>query len=211
MKFVFATALLILISLNLNAQQFYLQGGGNVSSMNLETYNEAGEDVQSKVGFNIGLLSDVTSTGDLTIRTGLIFTQKGYKVDLAYLVGDGGKLLVSMNYFELPVLLTYNFLNINEYTVYGLTGPYVGLGLFGQAKFKTDNDTDSQTISWGNEDGDQFRRLDGGIIAGIGVSRSGISLQWSYNLGLVNTYPSPQDHNYDALHRYGSFSLIVAI
>jgi hypothetical protein len=81
--------------------------------------------------------------------------------------------------------------------IYGKFGPYVGIGLSGKVVNIIDYygagyfEASENDIEWGNNDEvDDFKRLDPGLTAGVGLEIHSLHLSIDYGLGLGDILPS---------------------
>ena len=195
---------------NVFAQKLYVQGGVNANTMHISGINNIydSQDINPRIGLNAALLADFPLIEGLYFETGLMFTSKGFRYDLSDWFGEG-VMIVRLNYFDVPFTLKKVIPLNEEIAVYGLAGPYVGFGLFGQAIFKFEGSSDSQTVRWGNGQADQYKRLNTGLKFGLGAELDLFSVQLDYNLGLTDVRTNPE--NYSEKHRYLQLSVLLPI
>jgi hypothetical protein len=176
-KLITFIAVVVLFTMNAKsfAQTFGVRAGLNVSNMLLKS-DENTADTKAKVGFQIGGTAEFEITEMFSFETGLFLSTMGYKYD-----GLMGDYTTNLLYLNVPLTgkARYELDNIN---LYGLFGPYIGLGLSGKYK----NDDDSEDVKWGSGDSDTFKRFDFGWIIGAGVEYKAFLAGLSYNLGLAN-------------------------
>lgn len=171
-------------------QSFGFKAGLNLSKQFAKD-NEANytADLKMKPGFNVGVTAEFPIADFISFETGLIFSTKGYKyseedVDFKY------KENLNMFYVDVPLTAKATF-ELGGVSIYGLLGPYVGMGIGGKLKwedsFLGETTKDSEKINWGSDaDNDDFKRLDFGLTFGAGVEISSFQVGLSYGLGLAN-------------------------
>ena len=140
----------------------------------------------SKVGFTVGVISDISIAESFTFQPSLNFTQKGSKFN----VSDGSESMESsqtLNYIELPLNFLYHAPAGKGKFFAGL-GPVVNYGISGTAKVKMGGESMSEDINFGsNEDEDDYKPFEfsGNILAGYEFS-NGVFVAANYNAGLSN-------------------------
>jgi len=130
MKKVFLTVLFmsLLLSSNLMAQtggHFGLKTGYNIGTQYGSTSSDTSSEVDSSArhGFTGGLLIYFPVTDSFGIQQEFLYTTKGSRQEVS--MNDLGITINSeynMNYFELPVVVRYNFANIYNVGIYGNAG-----------------------------------------------------------------------------------------
>ncbi len=174
------------------AQEYGVKAGLNLANMLVKDDNNTySDDFDMKLGFHVGVTAEFPLTELFSFETGLLLSQKGYKLEESW-GGETYEYTLTLNYLEIPLLgkATYD---LGGTAIYGQLGPYVGFGLTG--KFK-DEDED-QDVDWGSGDDDHYKRLDFGLNIGAGVQLNNITIGASYGLGLMNITP----------HDEGSFTV----
>ena len=140
----------------------------------------------SKVGFTVGAISDISIAENFTFQPGLNFTQKGSK----FTMEDGSESMEAtqtLNYIELPLHFLYNAPAGNGKFFAGL-GPVVNYGISGKAKVKMGGESMSEDVSFGsNEEEDDYKPFEfsGNVLAGYEFS-NGVFIAANYNAGLSN-------------------------
>src|SRR6185436_15021288 len=140
----------------------------------------------SKVGFTLGVISEISIAESFTFQPALNFTQKGSKFN----VNDGSESMESsqtLNYIELPLNFLYNAPAGKGKFFAGL-GPVVNYGISGKVKVKMGGESMSEDINFGsNEDEDDYKPFEfsGNVLAGYEFS-NGVFVAANYNAGLSN-------------------------
>lgn len=185
-------------STNLFGQEFGLKAGLNMSNALIKDNDQMySENFDSRFGFHVGATAEMPLTDMFSFQTGLLFSTKGYRSSEEF-SGLGITVTAESNldllYLEIPTTGKANF-DLGGAELYGVFGPSVGVGLSGTLKTEAVSGgstvTEEETIIWGsNEDTDDFRRLDFGLLFGAGVEIQGVEVGIDYNLGLANILPS---------------------
>jgi len=186
-KFLFII-LISLLCFQSYAQTFGIKGGLNLSNMLIESDGET-EDLKMNPGFHIGGIIDFQFTDLLSLETGIILDTKGFKFEDE---GSGYSYKEKLNlfYLDIPVVLKVSIDVGSSVKIFGVAGPYIGVGLTGKWKsveeYQGDEDTDEEKVDWGNTDDDHLKRFDYGLEFGAGVEIKAFLIGVSYDLGLAN-------------------------
>ncbi|KAA9340670.1 porin family protein [Adhaeribacter soli] len=186
-----------------------LKAGANISTFGYDFKDSEEETLsnditKNKIGYHVGLAAEFGFTDNLSLQSGLIWTNKGAKYDYS-LSEDGVEMEIkgktSLNYLEIPLNLTYKISNFQIQA-----GPYVAYGIGGkeelESKFtfmgETDTDKDDADVKFKNtveeSDFDEenttfYRALDLGLNFGIGYMAGPVLLNANYSLGMSNLTP----------------------
>ena len=180
---------------------------GNLSSAKLGGDGASLFKSKAIVGFGVGVVSDVTLSEKLSLRSSLNLLQKGVELKSAFEEESGDiefpsvTLTNKLFYAELPVTLTYNIGSSNGKFFFG-AGPSLGYGLFGKAKVTTSdpfNPGEKETESFDafkkeEKGGAGYKRFDlsANAIAGFQWN-SGLYVNAGYLLGLSNLASGAED------------------
>lgn len=176
------------------AQTFGVKAGLNLSNMLVEDDDDTySDDFKVNPGFHVGATAEFPITELFSFETGLLLSTKGFKVsEEETFMGETVKYESKLNliYLDIPLTAKASF-DLGGARIYGVFGPYIGMGLSGKSKFEItamgETETDEEDIKWGSdEDEDEFKRLDLGLTMGAGVEISSIQIGLSYGLGLAN-------------------------
>ena len=170
-----------------------------VAGLNVSNWGSLG----SKAGFHVGARAELALPALLDgiyTNTSLLFTLKGCTQDY----GDLGKATTSAYYLELPIHIGYKYSITETVAVFGELGPYIGYGLFGNSKVKSDLDYDwddydyeyDYDIDYDFEDFeetsktfDMSKRFDFGLGLRVGVElKKKYSVSLGYDWGLIDAY-----------------------
>lgn len=210
------TKLLIAVMVSLLSFESYSQtiriiGGFNLSNIlikdNEETYSK---DFNMNPGFHIGGTVDFPLSSVLSINTGLFLDSKGFKLkeeEIDVVIKEK----LNLYYLDIPIVLKASNEFDNGMKIFGIAGPYIGIGLFGKVKskyeFQGNKETSEDEIEWGNDPyEDDFRRFDTGITFGSGIEVKSFLFGISFDLGLFNLVPG-SDWNIQVKNRVLRFSV----
>jgi hypothetical protein len=178
-------SLLLGDKLNSGKIEFGLDGG-------LSIISQPGAAGSARNTFNLGFYFDIKMKSSWMLHTGVIVksTMGGGEIPV-YALGDAqldglfanGHVQRTMNYFNVPVFIKYNFKN----NFFLEAGPMLGLKYGAKDKFITEINGDELTYEIDVKD--KFRTLDAGLAGGIGyrlMGGNGMNLGVRYYHGLVN-------------------------
>ena len=168
--------------------------GLNLSNMLMKDDHYTSSDhFKMNPGFHLGATAEIPIPNKMiSFETGCLLSAKGYKHSIKEGPMEGeGKL--DLLYFDIPLTAKASFI-FGDAKIYGVFGPYLGIGLSGKWKSEWTYDgeigSDERDIKWGsNEDRDDLKRLDFGLTAGTGVEINIFKIGLSYGLGLANISP----------------------
>ena len=166
-----AVALLFTYSADSFAQTFGVRGGLNMTNM-LSKSDAHTADLKAIVGFHIGGTAEFEITDMFSFETGLFLMTMGYKYEVLSV-----DYKTNLLYLNIPITAKARY-ELDNFSLYGLFGPYIGLGLSGK--------NNSVDIEWGSGDSDNLKRFDFGWTIGAGVEYEAFMAGLSYNLGLAN-------------------------
>lgn len=190
----FAVVIVFTMTTEIFAQNIGVKGGLNLSTMlmkdNDDTYSD---DYKMNPGFHIGVTAEFPLTEIFSFETGLLLSTKGFKIsEEETIFGSTIKTEGKMNLFYLDIPLTAKAsLDLGGAKIYGVFGPYLGVGLSGNTKskvsFNGESETDEEDIKWGSdEDKHDLKRLDYGLTIGAGVEINSLQIGLTYGYGLAN-------------------------
>jgi hypothetical protein len=152
------------------AQEF---GGGVVLGANVATLRGGGDDLGYRTAASGGLYARVGIPGPLAVRTELLFSQKGAKLNT-----QNGELTLKANYLELPVLVVGQLPFARSYNPHLLAGPALSLKLYERQGAPGFSINTEDTL---------FERTDVGVMVGGGASLGGpgaLQVEVRYILGM---------------------------
>lgn len=182
------------------ARPFEVKSGLNLSTM---LYKNAGgtysDDFQLAPRFLIGITSEFSINESVSFESGLLFSSKGYKIDIKdFAVWQTGEHIdlyenAILHYIDIPVSIRYK-MNVNKIQIFGVLGPYIGIGINGKVYNKEYTGNQSGGVDYigiiKNKgkmgDNELWKRLDYGIQAGAGMIVKKMVLRINYSYGLAN-------------------------
>ena len=179
------------------AQNFGLKGGLNLSNMLMKDDDDTySDDYKMKPGFHVGATAEFPLSEMFSFETGLLLSTKGFQISEEETeMGETYKMEGKLNllYLDIPLTGKAKF-DVGGAKIYGVFGPYVGMGLSGKSKYEAtydgETETEEEDIEWGSdEDESDLKRLDFGLTMGAGVEINSIQIGLSYNFGLANISP----------------------
>lgn len=200
----FAVLLSTLFCIQLHAQTFGVRGG--LSMANMLEKDEDGTysgDYQMNPGFHAGIAVDFPIVEMVFFETGLFFNTKGFKLTEEE-EGVDVTAKAKLYYVDIPLTLKVTG-DVNEgMKIFGLAGPYVGVGLSGKTVAEGSaegfNVSVDEDVSWGSGEEDDLKRLDYGITVGAGLIFKSLQVGLSYDLGMANV-SAYTDYGTTASHR----------
>jgi len=218
MKIVIRTIVILLFAVyGLKSQaaiNIGLKGGLNLNNIS-QNYRDSDNETETKMkpGFHLGPVFDFEFSEAISLQTGLLFTNKGFSVDLEDGLSDNesvdGFARTSYNYLEVPLNFVYK---INNFQLYA--GPYFAIGLGGKSKWdytlKGSGPDMSEvgdrklkaifgSIGEGDLDPDEraYKAMDTGLNFGIGYKLGPVLVNAGYSLGLGNLQPDIENIDFD--------------
>lgn len=195
------------------AQEISVIGGMNLSKINVKDeggYSYSGGLAEkSRIGGHTGLLLGIDLKENMFIETGLMFNTAGMRYKLKE---DEVKYVskIKLSYLNVPITFKYAHSFNEKFRIYGLTGPSIGIAVAGKytelAKLDGDKEKEKESIDFGSDDYDDFKRLDVGWIFGTGFDINKIRIGVFYNLGITNIAAN-NDAEYKARNRNFGISL----
>lgn len=145
---------------------------GVTAGLNTSNYSEG--DMDSRIGFHVGVRGEYSFSNSLYGTASLLFSQKGAKA------GEGDyKVKYNPGYLELPIMVGYRYGFDNGLSIFGETGPYFAYGICGKQKL-------------GDEKYDFFedgvKKFDAGWGIHAGVEYSKFQIRVGYEFGLSKVY-----------------------
>ncbi|GAB3273286.1 porin family protein [Larkinella harenae] len=147
-----------------------IKGGLNASTLYLDNVDDRNE----RIGFHVGVFTQIPVTGFFAIQPELQYTTKG--VSARYnLLGSRGRNSFNLNYVELPVLATFKLGNAVDLQA----GPYASYLI--NSRVKTEGDLGSDYRDFNR---DNFNKFDYGIAGGLNIYFGTAMLGLRYGQGL---------------------------
>lgn len=200
----FVVVIACTLTTELYAQNFRVKAGLNFSNIHktrlLPTYSyDDGEEFYVKHGFHIGATAEFPKNQKFSFETGLILSNKRFQRIQVFKSWTQSSDIFEDNYdliyLDIPFTARISF-ELGKSIIYGKFGPYVGIGLSGKVVNIIDYygagyfEASENDIEWGNNDEvDDFKRLDPGLTAGVGLEIHSLHLSIDYGMGLGTILP----------------------
>ena len=195
-------AVLVFVTLagSVFAQTIGIKAGYTLSDMLIEEGGEImTEQLDMRSGFHFGPTCEWGIKEDAGIETALLITTKGIKITESETVNEFWNRThsnVNLWYLDVPVFGKLYF-DVNDIKIYGMLGPYFGVGLSGKIKSEEDRD-----IVWGPDEDDDLQRLGLGLGIGGGFEFNSFLFEFTSHFMLNNISP---EANSDVTMRNRSF------
>lgn len=164
-------AIVILTISTLSKAQIAIRGGVNIANNSI-TAEDASVSFSDRIGFHAGLMAEFAMSEKLTFRPGLLYSQRGNKIEILGLVS----LKMNLNYIDIPLSFTYGFSGRKK-------GFFVELGPNIQYLLSATGEADGES----EDIKDDFKPFDIGLLIGLGYKiNSKLSIGLNYNAGLIN-------------------------
>lgn len=162
-----------------NAQiKFGPKAGLNLSTMTLKA-SGLSIDPKTMVGFNVGVILEITLKDNFILQPGVLFSTKGSKYSVL-----GSDMSISPSFLEIPINGLYKF-DLGSAKLFLFAGPYFAFGVGGS--YKTPDE--SKDISYGSGEDKDMKSFDFGLNFGAGIEISNFQISAQYGLGLTNLAP----------------------
>jgi len=149
--------------------------GINFTSISVNP-GSSSEDYSGRTGFGIGLVADRPLTDQISLHVEPMFLQKGGNINTSFV-----ELAFKVSYFEIPIMVKYDFQINSSLTPYAMAGPSLGFRTGAKYKSKEGEVQDEK---------DNTNVFDFGVGFGGGVSLPHENLTFfaeiRYVLGLTN-------------------------
>lgn len=162
----------------------WLGGGINFSKMRKVYANKPfSQEDNAQTGFNLAFTLAQPLSEKLNITSSASYDTKGYVTK----INDDNNTTEDfkthyLNFY--PSSLQYYYTLSTQAQLYGTTGPYLGLGLFGKKEFYDDDGFIKEDFDWGKL---ELERFDIGWTFGLGYEyRQILQCDLSYDMGLKN-------------------------
>jgi len=158
--------------------------GLNLSTMTLRS-PMVWVDPKTLIGFNVGIITEISLKNDFGLQSGLIFSTKGSKYS-----SDSFDVYVMPRFLEIPINALYKF-NVGSAKLFLLAGPYFAFGIGGT--YRTQNET--YEINFGTGEDKDMRSFDLGVNIGAGIDIKNFEISTQCGLGIANLAASHSDYN----------------
>jgi hypothetical protein len=207
--------LFLLLAVNANAQQFMIQAGINGSGMVEKTDSYVNDDLIYIPRFHLGAVVEFEMSDNMNLQTGLLLINRGYRYKLE-IPDSSYKYLETTNiyYLDVPVLFKLHT-TVGNAELFALGGGYLGFGLktLYQEKLYDKNDfyRSNYFIEFGDDENDNIKKTDFGLVGGLGVEFSDRHIiQFSVDFGLANISPL-EDNGYKEQNRVYKLSYLFIL
>lgn len=190
MKSYYFTPLLLAILLFADFAEAQVRFGVK-AGVNLANIGHGALDFDPLLRFQGGVSADFSISPRLTIQPAILYSEKGYSLNIeerdqsGVSTGVDAVIKFKINYIEIPVLALYNAELGKGVRFFGGLGPYVGIGINGEATSNWEN-FENQPVSF-NKDTPRplnYERYDYGLSGTVGLEYQNIMLGLNYNYGL---------------------------
>ena len=171
MKKLLLIVLALSFALSISAQgvRFGVKAGGNLSNITLKDDGTKVDGLKARFGFHFGGVMEYSFSPEFALQPELLLMFNGADV-------EEGNVKVAMKFTQIQVPINLKYTVGTEAMKFFVTaGPYLGYSLSG--KFGDDD-------IFG--DNSNYKRLDFGIGAGIGIEVSKITFGANYQYGIAN-------------------------
>lgn len=139
---------------------------------------------KTHTGLNVGAVigASLSNSVPLYLESGLYYIEKGGKKKVIDRNSEdyGTKIVYNLNYLQVPIMVKYKVDIDDDFSVQPMAGGYLAMGLGGKIKNYATRQVRSSFTS------DNFRRFDGGIRLGCGISYDLFYADLSWDIGLAN-------------------------
>lgn len=201
LRLLLATALLAVLTVQVQAQGLGIRGGVNFQNINGKDALDDQLENDIIAGYHIGVMGEAELVPAFYFQSGLLFSTKGAKSTDAF-IGQSITSTVRTGYLEVPLHFMFKPALGNGHLILGF-GPYLGFGLNGKAKIESGgNSTDwdvsfQKTVSASDNDETFYmKRFDAGGNLFFGYEfAGGLSFQLNTQLGMVKINPEYEGFN----------------
>ena len=174
MKKVILTMIVCFGVIAASAQRLGVKAGLNIANATYEI-SDADLSTKSLTGPLFGLVADFNLANEWSLNSGLLYTQKGIKMDFG-----GIEAKIPVSYLEIPANFAYKY-ELESIALFAQAGPYAAIGLSAKAKAGGEE----EKIEFGSGD-EQIKQLDAGLNIGAGIEIGQLQLNANYGFGLIN-------------------------
>ncbi|MDD2412017.1 MAG: porin family protein [Bacteroidales bacterium] len=184
-----------------HAQSFGIKAGLNIANqLMIDDDRVISNNFKMNPGFNVGATVEFPLSSIFSLETGLLLSTKGYKtyketVVLGQTFTYDSK--INLLYLDIPLTAKASA-DVGSVKIFGIFGPYIGVGLNGKTKTKVTGlgnvNEEEKIIRWGSDDDrHDYRSLDFGLTMTAGVEIKSVQIMLSYGHGLANIAPKDYD------------------
>lgn len=187
LKFSLVICLMFVVT-NIQAQiKFGPKVGLNLSTMTLKNMGIS-LDPKILVGFNVGVVSEIPLSGNLSLQPAVLYSAKGskYSVTISEVTAEAE---IAPSFIEIPVNAVYKF-DLGSTKLFLNAGPYFAYGIGGKSK----SGGESTDISFGSGESNDMKPFDFGLNFGAGIEIANLLISANYEFGLANLAPRTTDN-----------------
>lgn len=186
------------------AQTFEIKTGVNLSTMlskdDRSTYSG---DYTLTPRLFIGVTMEFPINQIFSFETGLLFSSKGYKLDSDYRLYEDSESFhryqnAILNYIDIPLSLK-TVTTFLRFPIYGMIGPYLGIGLNGKTITNEFSDGVTERKEYKHQMGSDgsWKRFDYGLqaVAGIVIGKFDFGLNYAYGLANISQHSPHVEKN----------------
>ncbi|MCG8329219.1 MAG: PorT family protein [Chitinophagales bacterium] len=147
-------------------------------------------------GFHAGINLEIPINSFLSLEPSILYSTKGSKRVVETYPFSMHEYEWRTHNIDFPLKMKLSAIIGETWRVYGVVGPYIGMGIAGKFKQVIDRPSgrinfEDQDIMWGDDNHfGSLQRLDMGLVIGAGVEFDIVSLSISYDKGLKSIYKS---------------------
>ena len=174
------------------AQNYGIKAGLNLSNILMKAGGDTwSDDFKMNPGFHLGPTAEFPISEVFSFETALLLSTKGFRINEKETYQNETfeyKSKCNLLYLEFPLTAKASF-NVGEKTsIYGVFGPYLGIGLTGKTVsediYNGEKHTEKEDIKWGSdEENDFLKRLDYGLAFGAGVEFNSFQFVLRFGIG----------------------------
>lgn len=185
----------------LSAQTYMVKAGLNLAKVHftIEDNVDINNQINFKPGFYVGGAIDFPIKNNFSLESGLFLSNKGFNANQSDFNGQISKVDLTLDvvYLEIPVTAKATF-NVGKSKIYGLFGPYAGIGLWGNQRISQsaggEKFTSESKVVWGSDEFESdVKRFDLGIMIGTGVEINKLQFGLTFSQGLSSIAPTNID------------------
>jgi hypothetical protein len=187
-----------------------------INSTNLFFSDDNSLDRSSNTGLQVGFVAgwQVTPGTPFFFETGLLYNEKGAKVRNnanSYEQKEN----YDLGYLEMPLVFKYKYFVTNDFAIQPFFGGFLSVGVAGKTRIVDSKNQLYSRDKTNSFDDNLFRRFDGGLRLGCGMSYQNLYFDLSYDIGLANIAHDDFDRdnydNFDGHVRTGCFSATIGV
>ena len=176
--------------------RFGIKAGLNLANLTFSNFGELEPDTKMLPSFQVGGLVEMDFSENVGLGVGLQFHGKGTKDGT-----DGSDAKITLNYIQVPVMIQYRNMGF-----FAGVGPYAAFGISGKYK----EDGESEDVSFGSSEDDDFSALDFGGTVEVGYEFGNLRATASYGMGFANAIPKDGREGTDLKIAHSAIGIALA-